>query len=233
MSVRRARVFRLKEMSGPVSIMEHSWLRNFPIYPDSRISPGIQADIGTTGFTKKEIKCPFVRLALYGKADSDQEGFEFSSVTRKGGTTSMSGTAQQAGYGEGRGVRVLVHWIVGILVVALVSQITSLAAVLPTDSRRGHLLQKNRHDKSTFTGTPGATFTYLLQPWGGVQVDDTERPFLAMWDVTILPLRSRATLLRTTEYRRAAESGTSMKRSDSPPSVQMLRLRNQNWRTTS
>lgn len=197
---------------------------------------GFRLTLARQGLRKKEIKCPFVRLALYGKADSDREDFEFSTVTRKVGTTSMSGTAQQAGYGEGRGVLVLLHLVLGILVTALlyVSQMTSLAARLPTHFMQGHLLQKYRHDKSISTETPGARFFYSLQPWGGVHVDDTERPLVAMWDVSILPLRSGGKLLPTTEYiRRVAKSGTSTKRSDTPPSVQFLRLRIQNWKTTS
>lgn len=181
--------------------MEHSRLRNFPMYSDSRISPGSQADIGATGLTKKEIKCPFVRLVLYGKADSDQEDIEFSPVTRKVGTTSMSGTTQQAGFGEGRGVLVFLPLGVGVLVTALLyaSQITSLAAGLPTHSMQGLWLQKYRDEKSISTGAPGAIFIYSWQPWGGVLVDDDKRPLVSMWDVSILPLRSGGKLPSKTE----------------------------------
>lgn len=137
-----------------------------------------------------------------------------------------AGTIHQAEYGEGSGVLVFFHLVVGILVTALLyaSQITSLAAGLPTHSIQGHSLQKYCDEQSTFTGAPGAAFIYSWQPWGGVVVDDAKSPFVARWDVSILPLRSGEKRLSETEYiRRVAESGRSMKRSDPPPSVQFLR----------
>ena len=147
-----------------------------------------------------------------------------------------AGTIQHTEYGEGRGVLVFFTVVVGVLATALLcaSQITPLAAGLLTNSIQDNLLQKIRHGKATSMGTPGTTLIYSLQPWGGVRVDNAERPLFAMWDVSILPTRSGDNLLSTTAHMSmVAESETGMRRGDIRPSVQFIRVRNLNWITTS
>lgn len=189
-----------------------------------------------TSFTKTEAKCPFVRLALYGKAEFDQEDFGFLRITKNAGTTPMSGIIRQAEYGEGRGILVcFVYVVVGVLVTVFLcaSQITPLAVGLPTHSIQGQWLQKHRHEKSISRGTAGRTFIYSLEPWGGVRADNAERPLFVMRDVSILPLRSGGNLSTTAPMRMVAESETDIKRGDIVPPVQFLRVRNLNWITTS
>ncbi len=178
-----------------------------------------------TSFTKTEAKCPFVHLSLYGKAESDQEEFGFLRITKNVGTMPMSGIIRQAEYGKVRGILVCFNVVVGALIAALLcaSQIIPLAVGLPT----------NRHGKSISTVIPGKTFIYSLEPWGGVRVDDAERPLFAMRDVSILPSRSGGNLTTMAPMSIVAESETDMKRGDIRPSVQFLRVRNPNWITTS
>ncbi len=148
----------------------------------------------------------------------------------------MSGTLQQAEYGEGPGMLVFFNVVVGVLITALLcaSQVIPLAEGFPTHSIQGHWLQKNRHEKSIFREAPGRTFISSLQPWGGVQKDDAERSFFAMRDVSILPSRSDDNLLSPTADRsRFAESETGIRRGDIRPSVHFIRVRNLNWITTS
>ncbi|MGP0593665.1 hypothetical protein ACTRXD_14170 [Nitrospira sp. T9] len=148
----------------------------------------------------------------------------------------MSGIIQQAEYGEGRGTLVGFNVVMGVLVTALLcaSHITPLAVGLPVYSIQDHWLQMNRQEKSSSRGIPGRSFIYSLEPWGGVRIDEAERPLVAMWDVSILPSRPGVDLLSTTAHiSMIAESKTGMKRGDIRPSIQFLRVRNLNWITTS
>lgn len=185
---------------------------------------------------KTEAKCPFVHWSFYGKAESDQKDFGFLRIPRKMGLTPMSGTLQQAEYGEGPGKLVFFNIVVGVLVTALLcaSQVIPLAEGFPTHSIQGHWLQKNRQENSISREAPGRTFIYSLEPWGGIRVNNAERPLFAMWDVSILPSRSGGNLLsNTAQMRIVAESKTGMKRGDIRPSIQFFRVRNLNWITTS
>lgn len=147
----------------------------------------------------------------------------------------MSEIIRQAEDEDVRGIVVCFNVVVGVLITALLcaSQVIPLAVGLPTHSIQGQWLQKNRHGKSILTVSPGTTLIYSLEPWGGVRVDDAERPFFAMQDVSILPSRSGGNLSTTPLMSMVAESETDMKRADIRPSVQFLRVRNLNWITTS
>lgn len=205
----------------------------------SRGSPQVsRADFGMTALQKTEVKCPFVHVSLYGKAESDHEDSGFVGTTKHVGTTPMSGNIQQAEYGEGRGILVCCNVVMGVWVTALLCafQITPLAVGLPAYSIQDHWLQKNENRQEKFISReiPGRSFIYSLKPWGGVLADDAERPLFVMCDVSILPSKSGANLRSTTAHMSMiAESKTGMTRDEIRPFIQFLRVRNLNWMTTS
>lgn len=147
----------------------------------------------------------------------------------------MPGIIQQGGYSEGRGVLVFFTFVVAVLITGLLvpPQKAPMAASLWANAVQDDVQQKNRMEKIRSTSMPGTTFIYSFQPWGGVRSDDAEKSLFAMWDVSILPWRSRAVLSTAAHIGMAAELENGLKRGAIRPSVQFFRLRNPNWMPTS
>lgn len=143
------------------------------------------------------------------------------------------------GYGQGRMGLIFLPFVLGALVSVLLFsfQVPYIGANRGIDPGPINLEQKWRNKKTLFAGSSGTTFIYSFQPWGGVRFDHPDRPFSPKKDAYILSLlwwSGRGNPFSTVESNPVvAESEIRMTRGAGRTTVQFLRLRNQNWMTTS
>ncbi|HBP86604.1 MAG TPA: hypothetical protein DD706_02775 [Nitrospiraceae bacterium] len=147
----------------------------------------------------------------------------------------MIRTQLRAGYGEGRKVLIVLPFVLGAWIAGLLfgPQESPIVGNLWANAVPCHLQQPFRDGESLAGDSSGTAFIYSLQPWGGVRFDQSERTPYPRWDVYTLPRRSGEYSVSTAiTPGPVAESKIGMKQA-LPQTVQFLRLRKQNWMTTS